>query len=261
MTTNLSPSLERYLTSLNAIGDRMQNAQREITSGKRVNTVSDSPDQVSTLLQTRASLATAAQIQSNLGRFKLETDAGEQALQAATQLMDRVQSLGTQAATSTQTPDGFAAIGQELGSILEQMGGLAATSVGGRYIFSGDRDGTKPYSIDLTQANPVSLYFGSAATRVAQHPNGNTFSVSQTAQQIFDGGGTSNVFQSIVALRDAALANDSTAAATAVGNLAFAASHLNDSLAYYGSVQNQIADTHYRLPVVDSFSMFRALRA
>ena len=54
--------------------------------------------------------------------------------------------------------------------------------------------------------------------------------------------GGPSVFGAVNDLRVALLANDQDAIATAAGALQGAHDHLSDSLAFYGSVQNQVAD-------------------
>ena len=242
MVSSLNPNAQQFLNSFNRITDALQKRQIEISSGLRVNQVSDAPDSISSLLAARARLSSVRQIGSNLVRFKSEANAGEQALESAVQLFDQVQTLGATGDTGTATAATRADLAQQLGSILEQMGGLAATQTEGRYIFSGDSDQQAPYVIDLTQSNPVSAYMGSPATRQAQYPDGTTFAVSETAQTIFDSSDpTTNVFQSIVNLRTALANNDDTAIQTAVSGLAKVGAYLNQQLAFYGTTQDQIA--------------------
>jgi flagellar hook-associated protein 3 FlgL len=242
MISPLRPATQQFLNNLNNLNTRMQRAQRQISTGVRMAHVSDDPDKVSTLLQARASLDSVQQIQSNLGLIKGEVDAGEQALQTSVQLFEQARTLGTQGATGTQTAAERSVLAQQIGSILEQMGGLTGTSAQGRFIFSGDSDQQTPYTVDLTQAVPVSAYLGSPATRVAQHPNGTTFSVDLTAQQIFDSADpTTNVFASLVSLRSALLANDDTAIRTVVNGMPKVGEYLNGQLAHYGTTQNKIS--------------------
>ena len=123
------------------------------------------------------------------------------------------------------------------------MVGLADTNVGGRYIFSGDSDQQTPYTVDLTQTPPVSGYLGSAATRVAQHPDGSTFAVSLTAQTIFDSSDpTTNVFSAITNLQTALASNDSAAIQTANAGLSQVGDYLNQQLAFYGNTQDEITE-------------------
>ncbi len=243
MLSSLNPSEQQFLNDLSSIGSRLERAQREISSGQRVNRVSDDPDQVSTLLLARASLAGQQQTQFNLSRVKTETDTAEQTLQTAVQYLDRVQTLGAQGASSLQTAQERSDMAQEVGSLIQQMSGLAATRVEGRYIFSGDTDQVAPYTVDLTQTNPLSVYQGSASTRLVEHPNGTTFTVSRSAQEIFDAADpTQSVFTTVNNLRTALLNNDDAGIRAAVDGLPKASAYLNSQLAFYGNTQNRVAD-------------------
>jgi flagellar hook-associated protein 3 FlgL len=243
MISQLNPKSQLFLNGLNRIHDRLSTAQRQITSGLRVATVSDDPDQIGTLLAARQHLETAQQIKLNIGRIQGEVDGAEAALQNATVLLDRVHTLGAQGASDFQTADSRAALAGEVGSLLEQLVGLAGTSIEGRHVFAGDKDQTTPYTIDLTQTTPISTYQGAAASRRVQHPNGTTFAVAQTAQEIFDNTDpTKSVFKTVEALRQALLANDTTAIQTAIGNLTPATTQLSSSLSFYGTTQNKIAE-------------------
>jgi flagellar hook-associated protein 3 FlgL len=221
----------------------MNKAQAQISTGVRMAKVSDDPDQVSTLLSARASLAAADQVKSNLGRVTAEVDAGEQALQNAVQLFERARSLGAQGATGTQTADTRATIAGEIGSIMQQIVAVTGTQVEGRYVFSGDADQLVPYTIDLSLGTPVSAYMGASSTRLVQHPNGTTFQVGHTAQEIFDSSDpTKNVFGTLSALRAALLANDDNAINASLDSLSNSSAHLNGELAFYGTAQNKLRD-------------------
>ncbi len=242
MLSNLDPSAQQFLYSLNQISDRMTRAQQQVSSGLKLQQVSDAPDQISTLLEARASLDSTQQILGNLGRVKAEVDSGEQALESAVQLFDKVQTLGAQGNTSILTPAGKADVAQQLDSLLQQMVGLAGTTVEGRYIFSGDSDQQAPYTYDGTQANPVSAYLGSASTRLAQHPDGTTFPAALTAQQIFDSiDAATNVFAAIKNLSAALKNNNAAAIQTSAAGLSKVGEYLNSQLASYGTTQNTVA--------------------
>jgi flagellar hook-associated protein 3 FlgL len=243
MLSSLNPGYQQFLTNLNHISDRMAQAQREVSSGLKITQVSDAPNSISLLLQADANLSATNQTLTNLGRTKTEVDSGEQALQNAVGIFDSVQSLAAQGSTDTQTADGRNTIAEQLDSLLGQMVGLAGTNVEGRYIFSGDSDQQIPYIYTAGQTPPVSAYLGASSTRLAQHPNGTTFPVALTAQQIFDSADpTTNVFASIENLSAALRANDTPAIQTAFDALSNVGSYLNNQLAFYGNTQNQVAD-------------------
>jgi flagellar hook-associated protein 3 FlgL len=241
MVSSLNPQSQEFLTNINRIAAQMTEAQTQLSTGLKVNVVSDNPDIISTLLQARANLNSAQQIGTNLGQVTTEVNTGEQALENATTLYDQVQTLSAEGATSTQTASGRATIAQQLQSIEQQIVGLANTQVNNRYIFAGDTDQTQPYTFDSTQTDPVSAYQGSASTRTIQAADGTTFPVALTAQQIFDSTDpTTNVFTSINNMVAALNANDQTAIQTANAALPNVSTYLNSQLSFYGNAQDSV---------------------
>jgi flagellar hook-associated protein 3 FlgL len=241
MISSLNASAQSFIAGVNQIQQRAQRAQQELTTGLKINQVSDAPDQIANIWQTRSSLDQVQQIDSNLGRVQTEVDTAQGVLQSAVTLVERAQTLGAQGANGTTTAQARQDLAGELGSILQQLVSTANTTVEGRYVFSGDSDQKAPYSIDLTQSSPISGYQGSAATRQVQSPDGTVFSVGQTAQQIFDSSNAQqNVFVSINNLRQALLNNDSAGTLSAVGDVQTAGAYLNQQLAFYGTVQNRV---------------------
>jgi len=242
MISSLSSNNQQFVNNLQQITDELNKDVLAISSGVQMRQVSDNPDQVSSLLQARAALATSQQISTNLASVTNEVDTGEQALEGAVQLFDTVQTLGAEGATGTQTATSRAALAQQLQTVEQQMVGLANTTANGRYIFSGDTDQTAPYTFDLTQADPVSEYQGAASTRIAQDAEGGTFPIALTAQQIFDSSDpTTNAFTAINGLVTALNDNDQTEIQTSVNGLAGVAVYLNTQLAFYGTAQDQVA--------------------
>jgi flagellar hook-associated protein 3 FlgL len=115
--------------------------------------------------------------------------------------------------------------------------------VAGRYIFAGDTDQTQPYSIDLTQSSPISAYQGSTSTRQVQSPDGTTFSIALTAQQIFDNpSAPDSVFGSINNLMQGLINNNSAAITSSITDVQTADTYLNQQLAFYGTVQDRVTD-------------------
>ena len=242
MISSLDPSSLAFLNGMDQIQQRAQRTEQEMTTGLKINSVSDAPDQIAGLYQTRSELAQTQQIDSNLSRVKAEVDTGESVLGSAVTLLDRVQTLASQGETGTTTAQTRQDIAGELGSIMQQLVSTANTTVEGRYIFAGDSDQQAPYSIDLTQTNPISAYQGSAATRQIQGADGTSFSVAKTAQDIFDDPtGQNNIFTSINNMRLALLNNDQTAIDAAMPGVQSTGTYLNQQLAFYGLTQNRVA--------------------
>jgi flagellar hook-associated protein 3 FlgL len=241
MIQSISPSADSFLAAINQLEAKVARAQGEIGSGLRVNKPSDDPSVVSDILQINSTLARNTQIGQNLSNVTAEVNGGEAAISSAVATLDTVATLASQASNFNRTAADRAQAAVQIQDQLQNLIGDANTSVGSRYVFGGDTDQTAPYALDLTTTNGTTPYAGTAATRQVEDPRGGSFAVSQTAQQIFDAPGAS-VFAAVNAVRVALLANDPTGVTTALASLRIAQDSLSGSLAYYGGVQNQVAD-------------------
>jgi flagellar hook-associated protein 3 FlgL len=243
MISTLNPQAQQFLDGLYKVQQQANQAQQQITSGLRIATVSDSPGDVTQLLQTDATLSTTQQIDKNLVNVSAQVNTSETALESAVSLVDQAQTLGAQAASGINSATTQQTLANQLGTILQQLGTIANTQVGGRYVFAGDSDQTQPYTVDLTQPNPVSAYAGSPSTRQVQSPDGSVFSVALTAQDIFDSPDpTQSVFQSISSLYAAVVTNSPTGISSALANVGTSDTFLNQQLAFYGNVQDQVTN-------------------
>jgi flagellar hook-associated protein 3 FlgL len=241
--TSLDSRTSRFLADMNRISKRLDEAEYRITSGKRINKVSDAPDEISQLLAARTQLAATEQVHANLNRVKGEVDTAEGALQQAVNVLERIAVLGTQGASDTIGAGARRSLSDEIGALLEQLVNLAGTKVDGRYIFSGDSDTSAPYTADLGADPPYSVYQGTASTRKVEHPTGALMRISLTAEEIFeDPDPARNVFASVQAMRTALAANDTEAIKEALGRVRHSTTHVNNQLAFYGAAQNQVAE-------------------
>jgi len=260
MVRGLSSADERFLASLQKVNERLATAQRQISSGRRIDKASDQPDEIGAVLAARADLAQTIQINANLGRAKAEVDTAEQAIESSITLLDRLTRIGAQGATETTSASVRTAIAVEAGAIMEQLVRTSATMVNGRYVFGGDSDQVVPYTLvpaaGITPES-VSSFNGTSSTREIMHPNGTRFPIGRSAQDIFDSAGAS-VFQAVAALRDALNNVPTSAEGTAAYQTeyhqqtvaindaltAISASrdHVNEQLAFYGVVQNRISE-------------------
>lgn len=243
MISRLDSSSETFLNALNNTQRRLNQAQLQLTSGKRVNTISDDPDQISTLLQARANLGNSIQTAKDLGRVKTEVDTAESVVATAVSLVEHARVLTAQGATGTASPATRQNIADQLGDILKQLVSISNTTVEGRGIFSGDSDQAAAYNLDLTQPVPTGTFLGTASTREIRHPNGTQFAVAKTAQELFDSPNPGeNIFSSINAIRVALQSNDQAAIDAAIPNLDSAGIYLNQQHSFYGLVQNKVND-------------------
>lgn len=244
MFNTVSTATDRFLADLSNIEQRLITAQRQVSSGLRMQDVSDLPDQVSTLLVLKANIARNDRLKSNLSSVQTEVSAAETAINTATTLMDKARQIAVQGVNGTTTVDTRTQLAAQVKDLVTEVFGLTNSNVEGRFIFSGNADQNPPYAaVDLTQPNSVGAYQGSASSRLIEHPNGSKFSVSLTASQVFDyGDATTSVLKSLTSLYNNLLSNNVTGLATDATNLATASSYLSGQQALYGGFLNQITD-------------------
>src|SRR5579863_8561895 len=119
MISSLTPQTQAFLTALNAIQQRAQTAQQQLSTGLRINTVSDDPSQISDLLSVNASISENNQITQNLAQVKTETDTAESVVSNAVTLVEQAQSLGTQGASDMDSADTRSKLAEQVGSVLQ----------------------------------------------------------------------------------------------------------------------------------------------
>ena len=242
MLTFLDAKHAAFLDDLNRIQNRADRAQRQLSSGLRMNTISDQPDQIGVLLQSRAELAATEQTKANLSRTKTEVDAAETAVQNGIKAVERIRVLGAQGLTGTASTSSRKVIAGEVESLFRQLVNISNTAIDGRYIFAGSADQAPPYTVNLTTPSGTDPYAGGNATRQIADSSGVRLSVAHTGQEIFDSPPPpAHANTADNTHRGARLAAQHPAHEAAVANIGTSLDHLNEQLAYYGSVQNQVA--------------------
>jgi flagellar hook-associated protein 3 FlgL len=242
MITNLDPASDLFLANLDRIQQSIAVANQQVSSGKKINVASDSPDQIAPLLQLRANLQSNTQIQTNLASAQADASSADTALSSAITMMDQALTLGEQGANGTQTTDVLQNLAQQVQSIQQQMVGISQATSQGRYIFSGDQMNSPAYTFNsaLLSTDPVVQKSASPATYQIQDPAGGSFAAAQSAQQIFDSSSGGNVFTALNNLRLALLGGNATAIGNAIDPIKQASTQLNTMDAFYGQVENRI---------------------
>ncbi|MGD0498924.1 MAG: flagellin [Bryobacteraceae bacterium] len=248
MTANLDGASELFLVNVERIQDRIAEASRQVSSGKKIEVASDAPDSIEPLLQLRAEQQRNTQIQSNLGLAQTDADTADSTLANAIKLMDRAQTLATEGASDTLDASGRQALASEVQSLQQEMVSCSQTMVAGHYIFSGDLDTSPSYQLDPAAADGVDELSTASATRQIEDPAGGAFPSSMTAQAIFDSRNPDgsfapdNVFAALSALQTALQTGTSDDVATAASSIQQASVRLNSAEAFYGTVERRIQD-------------------
>lgn len=248
MIRNIDGSGEKFLGDLERIRASGEQAQRRISSGRRIERPSDAPDEIMRVVQLRAEVRRNEQIQMNLAQIKSEVDTADSAMHNAIKVIERATVLAAKGANTLATAEERRQMSQEALGLLQELVGLSRTSVAGRFVFSGDQDELPAYELDLNSPTGVRRLLQPTATRQAQDVSGVPFTYSRTAQDLFDhrnGGDTvapDNAFAAVNGLRVALAANDQAGIDSALSALKQSADYLNGQLVYFGGAQNRVEE-------------------
>jgi flagellar hook-associated protein 3 FlgL len=139
---------QQFLANLQTLQQQMASTQAQVSSGYRVNQVSDDPGSVADILELESNLGSVNQVASNLSSVSGEVNTAEGALESATQLLEQATSLGAQGANSTNSASEQTGLSQQVEQILSQLVSISSTTFEGQYIFSGNQTSSPSYQPD-----------------------------------------------------------------------------------------------------------------
>jgi flagellar hook-associated protein 3 FlgL len=239
---------QQYLFNLQATQTQIQQASAQLSSGYRLQDVSDDPSAVSQIYELQTQISLNQQTQSNLNDASGELSAADTALQSAISNVQSAISLAAEGATTTTTPETRAELATQVQGIQQALVSLSQTQVGNSYIFSGDQDTQPSYQLDPTAPEGVTQLLVDSSTRVIQDINGTGIAIARTASQIFDPQDSpgvpsaGNTFNAINSLLTALNDNDTDGITAAATSLQSASDYLNGQLAFYGEAENQVTN-------------------
>ena len=151
ITNTTDTQMLAQLRKLNAV---MNEVQRQVASGKRVEVSSDAPADVQAIVQNQSDLARVQQSEANLKKLDSEVGMASTLLEGAAKLMDQARTVASQAANSLTNASTRQLLATQIQDIESQMVGIANSTNSGRYLFAGDVDTAPPYSLDFTPPPP-----------------------------------------------------------------------------------------------------------
>lgn len=138
---------------------------KQISSGRRIEMPSDDPFGTSRAMTYRTCLTEVAQYTTNSNIANSWLEITDNSLQSVSSFLQRVQELVIAGANSSNTPESWGAMADEIDKIRDAIVELANTTIGERYIFGGEKVLERPYEyrnpvsggpIDLT-VNPITI--------------------------------------------------------------------------------------------------------
>jgi flagellar hook-associated protein 3 FlgL len=238
--TNLVSSLDQ--TSANE-----QTLTEELSSGVRVNSLSDDPAAAGENVLLSAQLSADDTFSTTASSTENLLQVSDAALgNVVTQLTNAI-SLATQANNGVLNSSNEQAVATELIGIRDEVLSLANSSYLGQYIFAGSQGGTQPFTLDTTTSPNTVTYNGDDDVSYVQTPAGQKIQTNVPGDQIFTAAG-GNVLGSLNAL-----INDFSTGAPSATSVADLAS-LSQSLNYVDQQRAVIDNSINRLTASSNYA-------
>jgi flagellar hook-associated protein 3 FlgL len=229
----------RYLTQLN---ETYTKQLEPLSTGKRINHLSDDPSRLSTYMQSLNDLTQLDQYGLNVANAKLRVGITDSTLGEMNDLMTEVYTLALQGNDQTSSDADLSNLVSRLSSIKEDLVNLANTQIGSTYVFSGYLTSTKPFS-----GTPIA-YNGDNNFQMVKVSDNKEVQTNIDADQTFMGGGTGiDIFDTIDDLITSIQARDETAVGTLITDITTAQDQLSDARATMGNSLKSLETAETRL--------------
>lgn len=216
--------------------------QQQVGSGRRITQPEDDPAAVGRVLNLQSEQRELAQYASNSNQALMLAQSSFAGLQGLKKVSDRANELAT-LGTGAMSPEAMQAYAIELDQLIEQGLQLANTKAGGDFIFAGTAIDTPPFTATRDADGRItSVTYGDGSAAYSQQaaiPLSEATSVSASTSGTANAG-FATMLNSMVALRTALNAADTTAVRAAQPGLVDGEDVIIGAMADIGGIQTRI---------------------
>lgn len=203
MRVTTAQMAQNLIRNLRTSSSRLEEIQNKLATGKEVRYPSDSPSGVVDSLRIRTALHEVEQFDENAADGLAWMNTTEQALESLQAVLNRARDLAIQGSTGTLPIDSYKALADEMDDLYGESIDVLNASHAGKYVFSGQKIDTKPFSLDAS--NNV-VYNGDTSTFDREISPGSLVDINVTGDRFMVAG--ANVFATLKALADDLRAGD-----------------------------------------------------
>jgi flagellar hook-associated protein 3 FlgL len=236
-----------YISNLVTALDQSQLTEQQLTSelssGVRVNSLSDDPlaSGQNVLLLNQMQKDDSFTQTSNLVTGKLQV--ADSALGSVVSQLTQAIALATSANNGTMNASNLKSISNQIAGILGEVTSLANTSYQGQYIFGGTQTSTTPFTTSSATSPATTTYNGDEGVNSIQTPNGQTIQTNLPGDQIFTTSGSNSVFEALNNLvADYASGTTSTSAVTDTEALSTALNYVSQQRVVLDNSLSRLTD-------------------
>ncbi|HVN81024.1 MAG TPA: flagellar hook-associated protein FlgL [Terriglobia bacterium] len=244
--TRITPSMQDrdFLENIYRAKGRMDQAQQEISSGKKVNNLSDDPFAAMRSSEIQANTSANDQFLSTNDQVKSRLDITDTALQSMISNLDNAKVLAAQALSGTTTPETRSALAEGVDGTIKQALSDVNMQFNGSYLFAGTKTSTVPFVESPVGSGNVT-YNGNNEAIYSRLDSSTVVQTNITGQDLAQT--APSMFTTLADLKAAIQNNDTTAINARLQDLDSISERLNTLDAFVGNTTNLVNEIHSRL--------------
>ena len=243
MGLRVNPDLRQViLDGLTNNNRDLNQAMQQIATGQKLNSLSDDPAAVASLVGLRSQSSSNTQYLQNISSLTGSLQVADSTMSSVVEALTSTMTLGVEGANGTLNATNKQAIALQVQGLQQQMLSLANTSYSGRYLFSGTATTTAPFTLDSSAADGVQ-YHGNANRNSVEISTGQAMPINLPGSQLFTQPGN-DVFKSLQDLYTA-LQNG--------GDVGSATTEVQGALAYVTTQRTFYGNSIARLNTAQTF--------
>ncbi|NOZ08288.1 MAG: flagellar hook-associated protein 3 [FCB group bacterium] len=239
MRVTQSMLTRNLLSSLNSAKESLNTLNNSIASGKRLDRASDDPGQFIAASRFKQAIGRNTQYLRNIANGTMWTDATSDRLSDLYNKLSEIKDRAIQGSDDSLDSGMRAAMAEEVDGLLQEMISIANSRQMGSNIFGGTSTQTEPFQYDGTSV----VYTGNDGAIKRKIDDNTSVTVNITGQELMD----TQMFDSIIALKDALIADDPSAVASTIDLLDGASEQIMSLESRVGSLANQLDLTNQRI--------------
>jgi flagellar hook-associated protein 3 FlgL len=245
MRITFSQGFDDGLRDITRVAEQLADAQRRVSSGKRLTVPSDDPAATVAAIDVHARLASVDVYEQTTDEASSRLAVADSALSDIINQLDSARVAAAASLVSSHTPQQLAALSQEVLGIRDALLADINTRFGNTYLFSGASATTTPYAI---QANgTLSAYQGDSSPISVDVSRGREVPVTFDGSQIFQGGAAAHVLDVVTSLAASVASGDTAAIHQGLDDLQAALDRVNLAQTRVGNSQRILDDVRPQL--------------
>lgn len=234
-----------YVNDMMRRQESLYGIDKQISTGKRINTASDDPVNANNILTSKSLLSSFEQYGRNIDYGLSYLNITEKSLDRAKDVLSRIQELAVTASTGTADGSSRSMIASEVNNLYDELVSIGNTNFDGKYIFSG-------YKTDTAAFSSSGAYQGDANSQQIKISAGSNLTLGVNGGEVFKGiGGGTDILQAVSDLASALSANDTAGIKSSIGTLESSYSQVSNAVSDIGGKVSRLTASS------DDLTMFK----